>query len=315
YCKPHQQLEEAFATFLNREEALLFNSGYHANIGVIATFANRNSTILADKFCHASLIDGIILSRAKHYRFKHNDSEDAKQIIKKISQQAKPNHLLLITESIFSIHGDMGNITEMIKIAEKNNAMLVIDDAHGVGVLGENGKGICEHYPLTQREVPCLITPLGKALGSFGAIVSGKKNSLEPLLQFARTLHYSTALPPAICDATRAALNILQNESWRRKKLQALIQFFIKTCVQRQLPLISLDETPIKAFAINSNQHALMIQKNLSTKNLLIACIRPPTVSPQTVCLRICLNAEHTEKQIVYLLDCLQEQYDALSRK
>lgn len=306
YSQSHSQLEKAFAAFFKRDRALLFNSGYHANLGVITAFANRHSTLIADKYCHASLNDGALLSRAKYYRYLHSDMQHAEALLR--LKQKKDS--LLITESVFSMQGDIAPIHQLKSLACKYNAMLIVDDAHGLGVLGEHGAGITEFLALSQQDIPCLITPLGKALGSVGAIVSGSESTIEALLQFSRTYRYSTALPPAICEASLVALSILREQTWRRVKLHKLCQFFIKECKQRNLKLISDECTPIKSVLISSSESALNIQRSLMTKGLFVSCIRPPTVPTHLTCIRISLNCMHKESQIIYLLDQLKEQYE-----
>ena len=301
FSKSHDSLEEAFATFLNRERALLFNSGYHANLGVLSCFADRNSTVIADKLCHASLLDGILLSRAKHLRYLHQDVDHAETLLKKQKKEK-----LLVTESIFSMQGSLTPAKKLAAIANKHRAFFILDDAHGVGILGKEGRGICEHDKLTQQDVPCLVTPLGKAFGSMGAMVSGESYLIQTLLQFARTYCYSTALPPALCDATKAALKIIEKESWRREKLKYLIQFFIKAAQLRNIPLVSADKTPIKSILIGSNKRTVQIKNDLMRKGFFVSCIRPPSVPKNTSRIRISLNCMHHEKQISDLLDLIK---------
>jgi 8-amino-7-oxononanoate synthase len=307
YTFAHHQLEEKLAEFLQRDKAILFNSGYHANLGVITTFANRNSTIIADKLCHASLIDGIVLSRARCKRYRHNDYSHAEKIFQ-LSRQRR-DELLFITESVFSMQGDITNVKKLVSIAN-NEAMLLVDDAHGIGVLGKKGGGICDYYQLSQSDVPCLVTPFGKALGSFGAIVSGSSDIIDALIQCARTYRYSTALPPAVCSATLASLTVLMEESWRRSKLQALITFFIKEAKLRNLPCTSFDETPIKSIITGCNKLTLKIQHKLAHRGFLVSCIRPPTVPINQSCIRISLNCMHTEEQIICLLNLLHDYFE-----
>lgn len=311
FSKSHHLLEEAFAEFLNRDRAILFNSGYHANLGVISTFANRNTIAITDKLCHASLIDGVILSRAKHLRYRHNDIHHAEQLLQKNPTLST----LLITESVFSMQGNITAIKTLSTLAKKYKAQFIVDDAHGIGWLGAYGKGICEYSELSQNDVPCLITPLGKALGSFGAIVSGSKHTIDALAQFARTYRYSTALPPAICTATLAALNIIKTEPWRRQKLLMLVKFFVKEAKTRNINLVSDDITPIKCIITASNKIALAIQTNLAQKGLFVSCIRPPTVPEKTSRIRISLNYAHSEQDILHLLNSLTECDDAFSKR
>ncbi|MGB6976262.1 MAG: 8-amino-7-oxononanoate synthase [Gammaproteobacteria bacterium] len=300
FYKPQHQLEEKFAEFLNRDRALFFNSGYHANLGVITTLADRQSVIIADKLCHASILDGIQLSRAKHYRFLHNDLNHAATFINK----AKEN-CLLITESVFSMEGDISPVPQLAKLARENKATLLVDDAHGIGVLGKNGGGICEYYRLTQQDVPCLVTPFGKAIGSMGAIVSGSSQLIEAILQFARTYRYSTALPPSVAFATLESLKIIQEETWRREKLNYLIEYFIQQAKVRSLSLITEAITPIKSILIGDTRLALKIKEALIQHGFFVSCIRPPSVAEGTTRIRISLNCAHEEHEISRLLDLI----------
>jgi len=307
YSKSHARLENAFAEFLERDRAILFNSGYHANLGVMTTFADRESTIIADKYCHASLIDGALLSRAKLIRYPHNDLKHAEKLLEKHAQSST----LLVSESVFSMQGSLTNIPYLSKIANKNNSLLIIDDAHGLGILGKKGAGASDYFQLSQEKIPCLVSPLGKAIGSYGAIVSGDSDLIEALLQFAGSYRYCTALPPAVCDATLSALNILKKESWRREKLSHLCAFFLKECAIRNIILSSNDVTPIMSVIIGCNQKTLIIQQRLLDHGLLVSCIRPPTVPKNKACLRISLNCMHEENQIIFLLDHLKELLNA----
>lgn len=307
YSSAHAELEHAFATFLKREKAILFNSGYHANLGVLTTFADKHSVIIADKYSHASLNTGALLSRAKFVRYKHNDLQQAESLLSKYASHAS----LLVTESVFSMQGSIIDASKISSIARKNNSMLIIDDAHGIGVLGKNGAGVCEQFELSQQDVACLVTPLGKALGSYGAIVSGEKHIIEALLQFAGSYRYCTALPPAVCEATLTALHVLQNETWRREKLLHLCKFFLNESHARGIKLASSDLTPIMSIVIGCNEKTLHIQQQLLTKGILISCIRPPTVPKNQTLIRISLCSMHEEKQIIHLLDNLKEHYHA----
>jgi len=301
--KAHRLLEDAFAEFFQRERALLFNSGYHANLGVLTTFADRNSVILADKYCHASLIDGMLLSRAHHQRYRHNDLQHVQQLLKRVAQRES----VLVTESIFSMQGDLADIPALATLATQHGALLIVDDAHGIGVLGQHGRGVSEHYQLSEQDLPCLITPFGKSVGSFGAVVSGRHDLIEALLQFSRTHRYSTALPPALCQATLMALTLIKKESWRREKLHALITFFNKEALARKLTIYSYDQTPIKLIRIGANKIALAQQKKLAEAGFFVSCIRAPTLPMNAASLRISLNCLHTEEQVVRLLDLLQQ--------
>lgn len=305
YYQPQKIFEEKFAAFLNRDKAVLFNSGYHANLGVITTFANRHSLIVSDKLCHASIIDGIVLSRAKHYRYPHNNINHLENFLKTLSLANFSN--LMMTESVFSTSGKISSVDKLGELAKSHHFTLIIDDAHGIGVLGKHGRGICEHYRLTQQDVPCLITPLGKAFGGMGAIVSGEEAYIDALIQFSRTYFYSTALPPAIAFAGLASLKIIQNETWRLEKLQYNINYFIVHAKIRNLNLLSEDITPIKAFIIPNHKLGLNLKEKLMQSGYLISYIRPPTVPQNTSRIKISLNCLHTENEIIHLLDILAE--------
>lgn len=305
YTSAHAKLEIAFAEFLERDRAILFNSGYHANLGVLTVLADKNSVIIADKYAHASLNAGALLSRANFLRYKHHDLEHAESLL------AQHSSSLLVTESVFSMHGTLANLPALSNLAKNNNAMLIVDDAHGIGVLGKHGAGACEHFQLSQNDVPCLVTPLGKAFGSFGAIVAGNHDLIEAMIQFAGSYRYCTALPPALCEATIAALKIIKNESWRREKLHELSEFFIAESRLRELKLASYDATPIKSIVIGDNKKCLLLQDLLLQKGLLVSCIRPPTVPINQACIRIPLSCAHSESQILSLLNEIKEAIDA----
>ncbi len=302
YFKPHAELEEKFAEFVQRPRALLFNSGYHANLGILQTLGSRTIDVVADKYCHASLLDGIQLSRAKHNRYRHGDVRHAAQLLSR-SHYAK----LLVTESVFSMEGSIAPIAELSKLSKKYHGILLVDDAHGMGVIGDQGKGICYHQQNNVDMIDCLVTPLGKAFGSMGALVSGKHELIEAILQFARTYMYSTALPPAMVVATLAALKIIQQENWRREKLQHLIQYFIQQASLRQLRLVAHDLTPIKTILVGDNRKTLMLQEKLKQRGFFISCIRPPTVPKGSTRIRISLTCEHSEENIQQLLDLIRD--------
>ena len=306
YSTAHQELEESFADFCGRERALFFNSGYHANLGVITTFANRHTPIIADKHIHASLIDAITLSRAPLYRYRHHDLNHAESILLEHTRQ----QTLLITESVFSMTGEITHAHKLSKLAKNNNATLIMDDAHGIGILGKHGRGITEHFNQNGHDIPLLISPFGKAVAGMGAMVSGSHDDIEYLLQHARTYCYSTAMPPAACRATQMALQIIRNETWRLEKLRALIQFFHDQAAARNIALIASDMTPIKCILTNNNEHALHLQHKLMTNGFFVAAIRPPTVPANASRLRISLSTAHTENEITTLLDILAEHYE-----
>lgn len=288
YTKLHEKFEKDFAEFVERDRAILLNSGYHANLAAITLLANKDTCILSDKLCHASIIDGIALSKAKLCRFRHNDVSHAKSLFK--------SNALLITESVFSMEGDIAPVQELATLSSGN---IIVDDAHGFGILGKNGRGVVEHAD----NIKCLITPLGKALGGLGGVISGSTDLIEAVIQFSRTYKYTTALPPSVVGALIAALEVLKTESWRRHKLIELCNFFIEQCRILSIPLISDAITPIMSIIIGENNKALLLKEKLRVLGLLVSCIRVPTISKGSERLRISLNCSHDEKSISRLLE------------
>lgn len=305
YSSAHKEIEEQFAKWLGVDRTILFNSGYSANIGIISALSKRTDMIFSDKLCHASLLDGIILSRAKHIRYQHNDPKH----LKAMAEKYPPN--LIITESIFSMEGDIAPIFDLVQLAKQYSSGLIIDDAHSIGILGKTGKGISEYFELDQEDYTSLVLPLGKAFNAMGCIVAGQKEIIESLLQFSRSYSYSTALPPAICLAIQTALEVIQIEDWRRTRLRENIQFFIDYALHKGLTLVSNDETPIKSIVLQRNEKALFLQKWLLSKGFYISAIRPPTVPKGTARVRSSINSLHTQDQIIQLIDHIDEGLNA----
>lgn len=303
YFTAQKELEEKFAQFLNRDRAIYFNSGYQANLGVIQSLASREDNIISDRLCHASIIDAISLSKATHARYRHND---IKSLERKLVQSQ--GNKIIVTEGVFSMEGDITPLKQISELCTDN--MLILDDAHAIGVIGKNGKGSAEYHGLKVNEIDCIVAPLGKAFCSIGAIVVGDDDLIEMILQSARSYIYSTAMPPAIACATIQALKIVENESWRREQLNSLIDYFINGAKIRNLPLISSDPTPIMSILIGDNLVALKLQQKLLSKGFYVSCVRPPTVPLGKARLRITLNCNHTKQQISLLLDQIRENYE-----
>lgn len=296
YTKAHERLEQAFAEFLGRDDAIYFGSGYLANLGMITTLADKNTYIVLDKLCHASIIDAVRLSQAKYFRYPHGNINLCEQKITSDSSKEK----IIITEGVFSMEGEISDVRALVNTA-KDKATLLVDDAHGIGVLGPHGGGVCDLFNLSQQDVPVLITPLGKALASYGAIVSGQKDIIKAIRQFARSYMYSTAPPPLIAAATLASLTLMQSEPWRREKLMENVDYFSSKLTG------SHDQTPIKTIIIGSNRRVLEIQETLKANNVLVSAIRPPTVPPNSARLRISITADHTHEDIDRLTDLIGE--------
>lgn len=296
----HHALEEELAAFTGRQRALLFSTGYMANLGVVTTLLGRSDTLFADRLNHASLIDAGILSRARTQRYAHNDMT---ALAEKLAQCDKGEKLIL-SDSVFSMDGDLAAVADMARLAQTHAALLMIDDAHGFGVLGKTGAGSLEQAGLDAVAVPILMGTLGKALGTFGAFVAGDELLIEALINHARSYIYTTALPPAVAAATRTSLRLLQTESWRREKLASLVEYWKQGAMQLQLPLMESD-TAIQPLLLGSSEKAVRISRQLDEQGFLISAIRPPTVAKGQARLRITFCADHEQAHIDRLLEVL----------
>jgi 8-amino-7-oxononanoate synthase len=292
-------LEEELAAFTGRDRALLFSTGYMANLGVISALLGRNDTVLEDRLNHASLLDGGLLSRACFQRYRHADCEDLQTKLSAATGKA-----LLVSDGVFSMDGDLAPLPAMAALADRHQAGLLIDDAHGFGVLGKNGGGVVEHFGLSQDEVPILIGTLGKAFGTFGAFVAGSEDLIELLIQKARSYVFTTALPAAVAEATRASLRFLQAESWRREQLKILISRFRQGAQQQGLQLMD-SFTAIQPVLIGDSSQTVAASQRLLEQGFWVSAIRPPTVPAGSARLRITFCANHTEQQVDALLDAL----------
>ncbi|OQW77940.1 MAG: 8-amino-7-oxononanoate synthase [Proteobacteria bacterium ST_bin11] len=299
HSRAHHALEEELAAFVGRERSLLFSTGYMANLGVISTLLGRNDTVLEDRLNHASLLDGGLLSRARFQRYRHADTTDLQAKLSAATGKA-----LLISDGVFSMDGDLAPLPAMVELAEQHSAGLLIDDAHGLGVLGNHGGGVVEHFGLSQRQVPILIGTLGKAFGTFGAFVAGSEDLIELLIQKARSYVFTTALPAAVAEATRASLRLLQTESWRREHLQNLISRFRQGAQQQGLQLLD-SFTAIQPVVIGDSGQAVAASQGLLAEGFWVSAIRPPTVPAGSARLRVTLSANHTEQQVDGLLAAL----------
>ena len=300
HTKAHCDLEQQLAEFTGRPRALLFSSGYMANMGVIGALAGRNDAVLEDYLNHASLLDGGLLSRAKFQRYKHRDCID----LNKRLVASKGARKLVVTDGVFSMDGDIAPLAELADVSYKNSAWLMVDDAHGFGVLGNTGAGIVEHLGLDIQQVPILMGTLGKAFGTYGAFVAGSEALIETLVQFSRSYIYTTAPPPAVAVATSASLELVKKDQWRRDKLNQLIARFRKGAEQIGLHLMD-SNTPIQPVLMDSDAQVLDANQKLLESGFMVGAIRPPTVPEGTGRLRITLSASHSEQQVDALLDAL----------
>lgn len=306
HSQHHHALEEELAEFTNQPRALLFSTGYMANLGVVSALAGQGDAVFEDKLNHASLLDAGLLSRARLQRFAHLDCDELQR---KLST-SKAKQKLILSDGIFSMDGDMADVTGLAKTANGHNAWLMIDDAHGLGVLGKNGGGVLEETNLGVSEVPILMGTFGKAFGTFGAFVAGEEVLIETLLQKARSYIYTTALPPAVAAATREALTLIQTETWRREQLQDLIKQFRTGAQQLGLPLMA-SRSAIQPLMVGDTQRAVTLSEKLKAAGVLISAIRPPTVPQDTARLRITLSASHQREHVERLLDALAKAMKA----
>lgn len=293
----HHALEEELAEFMGCERALLFSTGYMANLGVVGAFAGRTCAVFEDRLNHASLIDAAVLARARLQRYEHLDTEELQQKLEAASGHAG----LIASDGVFSMDGTVCPVEPLQEIARACGARLVIDDAHGIGVLGPRGKG-CTEGRLEKDTL--VVGTLGKAFGTFGAFVAGPGDSIEWCLQRARSYAYTTALPPALAEAARAALQLVREEPWRRERLQALVGYFRRRATEQALP-VTASVTPIQPVITGSADAALRISRALHEQGILVPAIRPPTVAAGQSRLRVTFCALHTEGHVERLVEAL----------
>ena len=298
----HAALEEELAAFTGRERALLFSTGYMANLSVLGALAGRGETVLLDRLSHASLIDGALLSGARLRRFAHADVAAAEHRLGVGSEPVPVT--VLATDGVFSMDGDVAPLTALARLAEARKAWFVVDDAHGLGVMGPTGRGAVEVHGLSADAVPVLIGTLGKAFGSFGAFVAGSAALIDLLVQKARPYVYTTALPQPIAAATRAALRLAQREPWRREKALALTARFRAAAAGAGLPLAD-SSTPIQPILVGGARAALRVQRALAEAGFWVVAIRAPTVPAGQERLRVTLSAAHHENHVDALVEAL----------
>lgn len=297
----HERLEIELAAFTGRERALVFSTGYMANVGVIGALADQKAAIVSDKLNHASLIDGCRLSGGDVRRFRHADAGHAAELLNAIPTPTR----LLITDGVFSMDGDLAPLPELARAARTANAWLIVDDAHAFGVVGATGRGCCEHFGLGAADVPVLIGTFGKAFGTFGAFVAGDAELIEFLVQKSRTYIYTTALPPAVAASSRAALRLIDRESWRREKALSHTRRFRDGLAARGFAALLPAGvwSTIQPVLLGDEMRALAASKALEARGFLVAAIRPPTVPAGTARLRVTFSAAHEERDVDALVD------------
>jgi 8-amino-7-oxononanoate synthase len=299
----HQRLEEALAEFTGQQKALLFSTGYMANLAVIDGLLTNADAVIQDKLNHASLLDGGRISEAKQYRYPHANMG---LLHKRLHNAAEAEHKLIVSDGVFSMDGDITPLPEIMALAQQHKAAVVIDDAHGFGVVGEHGKGTIEHYNIAEDKAPIVVGTFGKALGTAGAFVAADTAVIDTLVQQARSYIYTTAQPAAMAAASIESLKLVEQESWRRDKLSSLITQFRAGAEQLGLDLLP-SSTPIQPVLIGDDANVLAVAKSLEDRGLLVGAIRPPTVPKGSGRLRITFSAEHEAHQVEQLLNALEQ--------
>jgi 8-amino-7-oxononanoate synthase len=312
----HDALERELAEFCGRERALLFSTGYMANLGVVMALAGRDDLVLEDRLNHASLLDAALLSRAKLERYPHGDAQAAGDALAAFDATAAASAgdgparrgALLVTDGVFSMDGDLAPLPQLAAAARAHEAWLIVDDAHGFGVLGPHGGGVLEHFGLGADAVPVLVGTLGKACGSFGAFVAGDTDLVDWLVQRARTYIYTTALPEPVAAATRAALRLIRAEPARRARLHELTQRFRVAALAAGLPLMN-STTPIQPVLVGDAQRCVDISLALRAAGFWVTAIRPPTVPQGSARLRVTLSAAHADVDVDALVAALARTF------
>lgn len=301
HSTPHHELEEALAEFTGRPRALLFSTGYMANLAAVTALVGQGDAVLEDRLNHASLLDAGLLSGARFSRYLHNDPASLAGRLDKAE-----GNTLVVTDGVFSMDGDLADLPALCAQAKRKGAWVMVDDAHGFGPLGAHGGGIVEHYGLGLDEVPVLVGTLGKAFGTAGAFVAGSEELIETLIQFARPYIYTTSQPPAVACATLRSLRLLRTEDWRREHLNHLIARFRRGAAEIGLTLMD-SPTPIQPILIGDSERALRLSALLKARGILVGAIRPPTVPAGSARLRVTFSAAHSEAQLERLLQALAE--------
>ena len=300
--REHERLERKLAEWTGRDRALLFSTGYMANLAVIGTLLREDDVCVQDKLDHACLIDGARLAGCDLKRYLHGDVDSARRQL-----QAQPDSAaLLATDGVFSMDGDMAPLAALATLSKEENAVLYVDDAHGIGVIGDDGCGSVRAAGLTQTDAPLLMATFGKALGTSGAFVAGAADVIDALAQFARPYIYTTAMPPALAAATGAAIDIARFETWRRDKLRTLIAHFRDGAQRRGIALLA-SATPIQPVMIGDAAQAMALSRALENSGFYAPAIRPPTVAEGAARLRITLTAAHAESDLEALLDAIAQ--------
>ena len=301
HTQPHEQLEHALAAFVGKPAALLFSTGYMANLGAVQGLVGKADTVFADKLNHASLNDAMLLSRADIKRYRHNDMVQLASLLGQTASGRK----LIITDAVFSMDGDLAPLPELLALCEQHDAWILVDDAHGFGVLGEGGRGSLAHFGIDSLRIIYMAT-LGKAAGVFGAFVAAEQVVVDTLINNASSYVYTTATPPALASAVLESLQLIELCEKQRAHLQRLIAHLRGSMHDLRWPLMR-STTAIQPLLIGNNQAALELSSALRERGIWVAAIRPPTVPQGTARLRITLSAAHSMTDVTRLIEALHE--------
>lgn len=299
HSRAHHDLEEALARFVGLPRALTFSTGYMANLGVVTALVGREDAVFADRLNHASLNDACLLARADFRRYPHNDLEALGRLLR----ESRARRKLIVTDAVYSMDGDVAPLAALLALAERFDAWLYVDDAHGFGVLGPGGRGTLAQAGIAAPRVIYMAT-LGKAAGVSGAFVAGEPEMIETLVQRARTYVYTTAMPPLLAHTLLASLELIGSEEWRRDRLRSHIAALKAGLAGARWPLLPSD-TAIQPILIGANDAAMAVARALEGEGLLVPAIRPPTVPAGTARLRISLSAAHTDEDVARLVRAL----------
>jgi 8-amino-7-oxononanoate synthase len=302
----HDSLEKQLASFVDMPAALLFSTGYMANIGVIGALMGRGDAVFADKLNHACLNDGAYFSYADFHRYPHNDVA----ALEKLLQASKAKHKLIAADAVFSMDGDIAPIPEYLALCEKYDAYLYLDDAHGFGVLGEHGQGSLNHFNIKSPRIIVMAT-LGKAAGVAGAFVAGEQVVIDYLIQKAKSYVYSTPAPPALSATLSASVELIEQGDDLRANLYALIAYLKQNLSLKKWKLLESD-TAIQPLIIGGNEESLAVSEYLQTHGILVPAIRPPTVPAGTARLRISLSAAHSLDDVKQLVAAIHDAESVL---
>ncbi|WP_088328639.1 8-amino-7-oxononanoate synthase [Lacimicrobium sp. SS2-24] len=303
YTASHQRLQDHLAQLLNRDRVLLFNSGFSANHAVIQALMRHGGVVLADRLSHASMLDGALASKARLKRFSHNDTQHLSRLLTRAQQS---EDVLVLSEGVFSMDGDQAPSKDLAKMCNQHGAMLMLDDAHGFGVLGEQGGGTAQAHQLTQTALPLLMATFGKAAATSGAFIATNTQIYDYLVNFARHYIYSTAMSPLMAEITLASLKLLNKEQWRRDRLNENIRLFRQLSTACGLP-VSDSETAIQPVIIGPSDKTMAVAEYIKNEGFWVGAIRTPTVAEGSARLRVTLTTAHDAKTIRLLVSAIEK--------